>query len=97
MLKPKGEIRDERELRQVGTATGGNCDGWGLLTGGLVPGQFGELLGLPEWLQAVRPFHHSPAMPVEAFDPVPIVVMGLVAVGGAVLAAYLIRHRDLTG
>ncbi|MHA7141509.1 ABC transporter permease [Arthrobacter sp. Sr33] len=71
--------------------------GWGLLTGGLVLGQFGELLGLPEWLQAVSPFHHSPAMPVEAFDPVPIVVMGLVAVGGAVLAAYLIRHRDLAG
>lgn len=71
--------------------------GWGFLTGGLVLGQFGELLGLPEGLQAVSPFHHSPAMPVEAFDPVPIVVMSLVAVGGAALAAYLIRHRDLTG
>ena len=70
--------------------------GWGLLTCGLVLGQFGDLLGLPAWLRAVSPFHHSPAMPVETFDPVPVVVMGLLSVVGAALAAYLIQHRDLT-
>ncbi|WP_026552960.1 polyketide antibiotic transporter [Arthrobacter sp. H20] len=71
--------------------------GWGLLAGGLVLGQFGELLGLPEWLQAVSPFHHSPAMPVESFDPGSALVMGIVALGGGAIAAYLIQHRDLTG
>jgi len=71
--------------------------GWGLLAGGLVLGQFGELLGLPEWLQAASPFHHSPAMPVESFDPGSALVMGIVALGGGAIAAYLIQHRDLTG
>ncbi|MBG6190292.1 ABC-2 type transport system permease protein [Arthrobacter sp. CAN_A212] len=70
--------------------------GWGLLVAGLILGQFGELLGLPEWLQALSPFHHSPAMPVEAFDPVPALSMTLIALAGVGLAAYLIQHRDLT-
>ena len=69
---------------------------WGLLAGGLILGQFGELLGLPDWLQAVSPFHHSPAMPVESFEAAPALVMGVIAVGGGCLAALLIRHRDLT-
>ncbi|WP_225668692.1 ABC transporter permease [Arthrobacter sp. AET 35A] len=70
--------------------------GWGLLAAGLILGQFGELLGLPEWLQAVSPFHHSPAMPGEAFDPMPALSMTLIALAGVGIAAYLIRRRDLT-
>ncbi|NOJ61279.1 polyketide antibiotic transporter [Arthrobacter sp. 260] len=70
--------------------------GWGLLAAGLILGQFGELLGLPEWLQAVSPFHHSPAMPVEAFDPMPALSMTLIALAGVGIAAYLIQRRDLT-
>ncbi|MHA7155397.1 ABC transporter permease [Arthrobacter sp. TMN-50] len=70
--------------------------GWVILAGALVLGQFGELLGLPEWLQAVSPFHHSPAMPVESFEPAPALLMGFVALGGMGLASYLVGRRDLT-
>jgi ABC-2 type transport system permease protein len=70
--------------------------GWGMLAAGLVLGQFGELLGLPAWLQEVSPFRHSPAMPVEAFDPAGALTMSALALAAAVIAVLLLRHRDLT-
>lgn len=70
--------------------------GWGLLVVGLVLGQFGELLGLPEWLQDASPFRHSSAVPVEAFDGASALALVAVALAGAALAALLVRRRDLT-
>ncbi|WP_457972361.1 ABC transporter permease [Arthrobacter sp. D1-17] len=71
--------------------------GWGFLAVGLMLGEFGDLLGLPVWLQDLSPFRHSPAMPVESFDAVAALTMTAIAAAGAGLAAYLVRHRDLTG
>lgn len=68
---------------------------WGLLAAGLVLGQFGELLRLPGWLQDVSPFRHSPAMPVEPFEPVPSLTMTGIAILGALLAGWVVRRRDL--
>ncbi|MFL4475734.1 ABC transporter permease [Paeniglutamicibacter sp. MACA_103] len=70
--------------------------GWGMLAVGLVLGQFGELLGLPVWLQDLSPFRHSAAMPLEPFDPAGAWMMGAVALLGAGLAAFLIGKRDLS-
>ncbi|WP_427008166.1 ABC transporter permease [Pseudarthrobacter sp. H2] len=70
--------------------------GWGMLAGGLVLGQFGELLRLPAWLQDVSPFRHSAAMPVEPFDPAAALTMTAIALAGAGISAYLLRRRDLT-
>ncbi|WP_248760994.1 ABC transporter permease [Pseudarthrobacter sp. SSS035] len=70
--------------------------GWGMLAGGLVLGQFGELLRLPAWLQDLSPFRHSAAMPVEDFDPAAALTMSAIALAGAGIAAYLLRRRDLT-
>lgn len=70
--------------------------GWGALGAALVLGQFGELLGLPAWLQDLSPFRHSSAMPVEAFNPGGALLMAAIAVTGSAAAAYLIRQRDLT-
>ncbi|WP_314194723.1 polyketide antibiotic transporter [uncultured Arthrobacter sp.] len=70
--------------------------GWGMLAGGLILGQFGELLRLPAWLQDVSPFRHSPAMPVEPFDPAAALTMSAIALAGAGIATYLLRRRDLT-
>jgi ABC-2 type transport system permease protein len=69
--------------------------GWGLLTVGLVFGQLGDLLRLPEWLQAASPFYHSSAMPLEQFDAG---AAGILLVVTAVLtgaATVLYRRRDL--
>lgn len=71
--------------------------GWGFLAAGLLLGEFGDLLGLPLWLQNLSPFRHSSAMPLEPFEPAGALAMTVVAVAGAGLAAYLVRRRDLGG
>jgi len=70
--------------------------GWGLLAAGLILGEFGELFGLPVWLQDLSPFRHSSAMPVEAFDPTGAMGLAIIAAAFAGLAAYSIQRRDLT-
>jgi len=70
--------------------------GWGMLAVGLVLGEFGELFGLPAWLQDVSPFRHSSAMPVESFDLTGALGLTVIAAALAALAAYSIRRRDLT-
>lgn len=69
--------------------------GWGMLAVGLVLGQFGELLGLPVWLQDLSPFRHSSAMPLEPFDAAGALMMVAAALLGAGLAAFLIGRRVL--
>ncbi|MFW0774869.1 ABC transporter permease [Paenarthrobacter nitroguajacolicus] len=70
--------------------------GWGFLAIGLILGEFGELMQLPAWLQDLSPFRHTAAMPVEAFDPGAALTMTGIALVGAGIACYLLRHRDLT-
>jgi ABC-2 type transport system permease protein len=69
--------------------------GWGLLGIGLVIGQFGGLLKLPDWVRDASPFTHTPAVPVVNFDW----GAGLVLTGiGAVLAAaafVIFRRRNI--
>lgn len=69
---------------------------WGMLAAGLVLGEFGELFGLPAWLQDASPFRHSSAMPVESFNQEGALGLVAVAAAGAALAAYSLRRRDLT-
>lgn len=69
--------------------------GWSALAAALVLGQFGELLGLPVWLQDLSPFRHSSAMPVGAFNPEGALLMAAVATIAAAAASRLIRERDL--
>jgi len=69
--------------------------GWGLLTIGLVIGQFGELLALPEWLQNVSPFSHTSAVPVEELDVAAAAILASIALLGASVSALLFRRRDL--
>ncbi|GAA3404546.1 ABC transporter permease [Pseudarthrobacter polychromogenes] len=69
---------------------------WGVLAVAIVLGEFGELFGLPAWLQDASPFRHSSAMPVESFNQAGAVGLLLVAAAGAALAAYFLRRRDLT-
>jgi ABC-2 type transport system permease protein len=69
---------------------------WGMLAAGLVLGEFGELFGLPLWLQDVSPFRHSSAMPVEPFDPGGALALVTIAAALAGLASYVTGRRDLT-
>jgi ABC-2 type transport system permease protein len=69
--------------------------GWGALVVAVVLGQFGALLQLPEWVQDISPFRHTPAMPLESFDPVAATVMVAVALLALVIAAVFIERRDI--
>ncbi|CAN5325373.1 exporter of polyketide antibiotics [soil metagenome] len=69
--------------------------GWGLLVVGLVVGQLGGLLGLPEWVQNASPFRHVPAVPLEDVDPAPIVLFLLISVVMFAAAVVGIRRRDI--
>lgn len=70
--------------------------GWGALVLALVLGEFGELLGLPAWLQDLSPFRHSSAMPAEAFNLQGALLMAAAALAATAAASTTITHRDLT-
>ena len=69
--------------------------GWSLLVIGLVIGQMGGLLALPDWLQQLSPFHHVPAVPLEDVDVSYLVLfVGIGATLFAIADAGL-RARDI--
>jgi len=55
----------------------------------------GETLRLPNWLDALSPFSHLPALPVEALDPVPAVAELVLAAALVVLGLWGFRRRDV--
>lgn len=74
--------------------------GWVVLIAAIGIGQFGGLLGLPEWLRDASPFSHTPivattAGATTAVDWGPAWIMFAVALALSGLAALLVRRRDL--
>jgi ABC-2 type transport system permease protein len=71
--------------------------GWGAFVLGLIVGQLGDLLALPDWLQDVSPFHHVPAYPLQEIDVLAesgMLAITLLLAGFALLA---FRFRDVKG
>ena len=69
--------------------------GWAAVVLFATLGQIGALLNLPTWVVDLSPYAHAPRMPVEAFEPVPALVLTgitLVLLGGALLRY---RSRDI--
>ena len=56
---------------------------------------FGEVLRLPQWLQALSPFEQLALVPAEPFRWVPVVVLGLLVLLTAWLARLTLLRRDL--
>ena len=69
--------------------------GWGALAFFLVVGEFGGVLGLPQWLTNLAPFTHVPRMPVEQFAWTPTLWLCLVAAGSTGLGMVGFRRRDI--
>ena len=56
---------------------------------------FGVLLKLPEWMGKLSPFGHGARMPVEPFEPVPVIVLlviSIMLVGAGIIG---FRNRDI--
>jgi ABC-2 type transport system permease protein len=62
---------------------------------GYVVGMLGDTLDLPQWLRNLSPFEHVPALPAASFDPLPLLVLAVVAVALAAVANFAIRRRDI--
>ena len=56
----------------------------------------GPLLGLPGWLYNISPFEYVPRVPSVDFDPVPLAVMTVIALGLILAGLIGIRRRDLS-
>lgn len=70
---------------------------WGLLLAAVVIGQFGDLLDLPDWVQDLSPFSHTPVVAAAEVDWSGAWWMSALAVLLAAAAALGIRRRDLAG
>jgi ABC-2 type transport system permease protein len=55
----------------------------------------GETLRLPDWVDALSPFWHLPGLPVESFDPVPVVAELALAAALVAIGLWGFRRRDV--
>ena len=69
--------------------------GWALLAGIVFLGELGPLMNLPDWVQKISPFAHTPKIPVEAMSWTPEVVLTAVAVVLVVVAFVGYRRRGM--
>lgn len=65
--------------------------GWGLLAGVVLLGELAAIMGLPDWVQKISPFAHTPKIPVEAMSWTPEVV--LTAIAAALVAVAFVGYR----
>lgn len=56
---------------------------------------FGELLGLPQWLQDLSPFEHLPLVPAQAFAWTPVIAMLVAAAALMAAAATSFARRNV--
>ncbi len=68
---------------------------WALVAWCYVIGFLGVLLDLPQWLRDLSPLEHTPAVPAEPFDVVPLVVLSLVAAGLIAVGLVGFKRRDI--
>lgn len=57
---------------------------------------FGEVLGLPQWLQDLSPFEHLALVPAAPFEWWPVLVLAALALGLSVAGQLGFRRRDVT-
>lgn len=67
---------------------------WGLLGYAVLLSYLGGLLDLPGWMFDVSPYPHIPQMPAAEFDPLPLVILTLIAAGLAAAGLAAFRRRD---
>jgi ABC-2 type transport system permease protein len=68
---------------------------WLALTWCVVVLMFASALQMPDWLQALSPFHHLPLAPAEDVDLVPVAAVGAVAVVASLAGQLAFRRRDI--
>lgn len=68
---------------------------WLVVAYAAIVGILGRTLGMAQWMRDLSPFEHTPQLPAQAFDVVPIAVQLAVAGGLIAIGTFGIRRRDL--
>ena len=68
---------------------------WVPVAWAFVQAYLGDLLDLPDAISVLSPFWHLPKVPAESFEPVPFVVLTVLAVTLAALGVSGLRRRDV--
>ena len=68
---------------------------WAVLGLSVAVGLFAELLRLPEWVRRLSPLDHTPGMPAEPFEVLPVVVLAVVAVLLVGVGVVAFSRRDV--
>jgi ABC-2 type transport system permease protein len=68
---------------------------WVFLAACFIIGLLGELLGVPGWLMDVSPFDQVPLVPAAPFRALPLVILGVIAVGLGWAGLAGLRRRDI--
>lgn len=68
---------------------------WAFLIGFLLLGEFGTILGLPDWVTNLSPFGHIPSLPGGTVTPAPFVALLVVATVVAGSGVVALRRRDV--
>ncbi|MFF2556101.1 ABC transporter permease [Nocardia sp. NPDC058058] len=68
---------------------------WGVLTAAIAVFLLGAISGAPQWLRDLEPFEHLPKVPGASFDPVPVLILLVIAAALIALGLIGFRKRDL--
>jgi ABC-2 type transport system permease protein len=79
----------------VGLRGGSSALAWAVVAFVLFQVMLGETLRLPDWVDALSPFWHLPGLPVESFDPVPVVAELALAAALVAIGLWGFRRRDV--
>ncbi len=79
----------------VGAAPRVSGAAWGLFAFAFVVAMLGQVLDLPTWVLELSPFEHVPQLPAEGVAVLPLVLLGVVAIGLGAFGLAALRRRDL--
>lgn len=68
---------------------------WAVVVATTLAGLFGEMLGLPRWVQDISVFHHVPNVPVDDLTWPPLMWMTLVSLALVTVAVWCFGRRDV--
>lgn len=60
-----------------------------------IVGILGQTLGMAQWMRDISPFEHTPQLPAQGFDLLPIVIQLAVAAALIAVGTIAIQRRDL--
>ena len=79
----------------VGVSARRSIGAWAAVAVCVVVGLLAETLDLPQEVRNLSPFEHVPALPAEAFDAAPMLVLAALAGTFLVIALQAFGRRDI--